>query len=149
MYKGLSTNVSSVLIDEKGVFDLNSDHVIISVKLREITQIFLKKQDSYSSIKHFWKFTDDTDWELFRCNLKDNFQDNWANVSNNVNDIWETWCLLTIASCNCFFRFWYRADHCLPSSLSYGRVLLCKRCSRLASRLRFKILSRPLSQKFL
>jgi hypothetical protein len=90
MSKGLSTNVSSVLIDEKGVFDLNSDHVIISVKLREITQI-LKKQDSYSSIKHFWKFTDDTDWELFRCNLKDNFQDNWANVSNNVNDIWETW----------------------------------------------------------
>jgi hypothetical protein len=58
-------------------------------------------------------------------------------------------CLLTIASCNCFFRFWYRADNCLPSSLSYGRVLLCKRCSRLASRLRFKILSRPLSQKFL
>jgi hypothetical protein len=90
MSKGLSTNVSSVLIDEKGVFDLNSDHVIISVKLREITQI-LKKQDSYSSIKHFWKFTDDTYWELFRCNLKDNFQDNWANVSNNVNDIWETW----------------------------------------------------------
>ena len=39
MSKGLSTNVSSVLIDEKGVFDLNSDHVIISVKLREITQI--------------------------------------------------------------------------------------------------------------
>jgi hypothetical protein len=92
-------------IDEKGVFDLNSDHVIISVKLREITQI-LKKQDSYSGIKHFWKLTDDTDWELFRCNLKDNF-------------------------------------------LLYGRVLLCKRCSRLASRLRFKILSRPLSQKFL
>ena len=29
MSKGLSTNVSSVLIDEKGVFDLNSDHVII------------------------------------------------------------------------------------------------------------------------
>jgi hypothetical protein len=101
------------------VFDLNSNHFIISVKLREITQI-LKKQDSYSSIKHFWKFTDDTDWEL-----------------------------LTIASCNCFFRFWYRADNCLPSSLSYGRVLLCKRCRRLASRLRFKILSRPLSQKFL
>jgi hypothetical protein len=49
MSKGLSTNVSSVLIDEKGVFDLNSDHVIISVKLREITQI-LKKQDSYSGI---------------------------------------------------------------------------------------------------
>ena len=23
--------------------------------------------------------------------LKDNFQDNWANASNNVNDIWETW----------------------------------------------------------
>ena len=39
MSKGLSTNVSSVLIDEKGVFDLNSDHFIISVKLREITQI--------------------------------------------------------------------------------------------------------------
>jgi hypothetical protein len=58
-------------------------------------------------------------------------------------------CLLTIASYNCFFRFWYRADNCLPSSLSYGRVLVCKRCSRLASRLRFKILShRPLSQKF-
>jgi hypothetical protein len=37
MSKGLSTNVSSVLIDEKGVFDLNSDHVIISVRLREIT----------------------------------------------------------------------------------------------------------------
>jgi hypothetical protein len=55
-------------------------------------------------------------------------------------------CLLTIASCNCFFRLWYRADNCLPSSLSYGRVLFCKRCSRLASRLRFKILSRPLSQ---
>ena len=66
MSKGLSINVSSVLIDEKGVFDLNSDHVIISVKLRGITQI-LKKQDSCSSIKHFWKFTDDTDWELFRC----------------------------------------------------------------------------------
>jgi hypothetical protein len=32
----------------------------ISVKLREITQI-LKKQDSYYGIKHFWKFTDDTD----------------------------------------------------------------------------------------
>jgi hypothetical protein len=31
------------------------------------------------------------DWELFKYNLKDNFQDNWANVSNNVNDIWETW----------------------------------------------------------
>jgi hypothetical protein len=44
-------------------------------------------------------------------------------------------CLLTIASCNCFFRFWYRADNCLPSSLSYGRVLICKRCSRLASQL--------------
>ena len=58
-------------------------------------------------------------------------------------------CLLTIASCNCFFRLWYRADNCLPSSLSYGRVLFCKCCSRLASRLRFKILSRPLSQKFL
>ena len=28
---------------------------------------------------------------VLRCNLKDNFQDNWANVSNNVNDIWETW----------------------------------------------------------
>jgi hypothetical protein len=39
MSKGLSTNVNSVLIDEKGVFDLNSDQVIISVKLREITQI--------------------------------------------------------------------------------------------------------------
>ena len=50
MSKGLSTNV----------FNLNSDHVIISVKLREITQI-LKKQDSYYGIKHFWKFTDDTD----------------------------------------------------------------------------------------
>jgi hypothetical protein len=50
MSKGHSTNVSSVLIDEKGVFDLNSDHVIISVKLREITPIF-KKQDSYSGIK--------------------------------------------------------------------------------------------------
>ena len=67
MSKGFSTNVSSDLIDEKGVFDLNSNHFIISVKLREITQI-LKKQDSYSCIKHFWKFTDDTDWELFRCN---------------------------------------------------------------------------------
>jgi hypothetical protein len=60
MSKGLSTNVSSALIDGNGVFDLNSDHVIISVKLREITQI-LKKQDSYYGIKHFWKFTDDTD----------------------------------------------------------------------------------------
>jgi hypothetical protein len=30
MSKGLSTNVSSVLIDEKGVFDLNSDHVFRS-----------------------------------------------------------------------------------------------------------------------
>jgi hypothetical protein len=60
MSKGLSTNVSSVLIDGNGVFNLNSDHVIISVKLREITQI-LKKQDSYYGIKHFWKFTDDTD----------------------------------------------------------------------------------------
>jgi hypothetical protein len=51
MSKGLSTNVSSVLIDEKGVFDLNSDHVIISVKLREITQI-LEKQDSYFHVSH-------------------------------------------------------------------------------------------------
>jgi hypothetical protein len=42
MSKSLSTNVSSVLIDEKGVFDLNSDHVIISVRLREITQILKK-----------------------------------------------------------------------------------------------------------
>ena len=41
------------------------------------------------------------------CNLKDNFQDNWANVSNNVNDIWETWkytsmcvCLVVSSFCN-------------------------------------------------
>jgi hypothetical protein len=28
--------------------------------------------------------------KLILLYLKDNFQDNWANVSNNVNDIWET-----------------------------------------------------------
>jgi hypothetical protein len=35
MSKGFSANVSSDLIDEKDVFDLNSNHFIISVKLRE------------------------------------------------------------------------------------------------------------------
>ena len=48
MSKGLSTNVSSVLIDGNGVFNLNSDHVIISVKLREITQILKKELNGRS-----------------------------------------------------------------------------------------------------
>jgi hypothetical protein len=45
--------------------------------------------------------------------------------------------------------FTKESNNCLPSSPSYGRVLLCKRCSRLTSCLRFKILSRPLSQQIL
>ena len=60
--KSLSENVSSVVIDDSGRFDLHSDHVLIRLTL--ICKPIVQKKTQNE--KCVWKINDKTDWTLFQ-----------------------------------------------------------------------------------
>ena len=87
--KDMADTVCTMYIDEEGHFDLHSDHVILSIKLKKLDDHRKKSCDVDN--RSFWKITDTTDWEFFCKNLVSNFNENWSGDSNDINEIWSIW----------------------------------------------------------
>jgi hypothetical protein len=85
----LSENVTQVLVDEHGTFDLHSDHVIIRLNIKvNRTENKLKPEPKYIR-----KINDQTDWDSFRDTLQrhQEIYGNEINSTSDINEIWSQW----------------------------------------------------------
>ena len=65
--ENLSRNVTRVLIDENGIFDLHSDHVIIRTELKTNLR---KIENKHKKPAFIWEINNKTDWDIFQKTLK-------------------------------------------------------------------------------
>jgi len=85
----LSENVTQVLINEHGTFDLHSDQVIIRLNIKvNGTENKLKPEPKY-----IWKINDLTDWDSVRDTLQKHLEiyGNEINSTSDINEIWSQW----------------------------------------------------------
>lgn len=78
-----------MIIDDSGIFDLHSDHVVLNIKFKES----FRREDKFCNVsgKSYWKIDENIDWSLFCNNLEIIFSENWANTSNDINRLWDIW----------------------------------------------------------
>ncbi|VDI43107.1 Hypothetical predicted protein [Mytilus galloprovincialis] len=85
--EALCNHVKSVFIDELGSLHLHSDHVIIRIRLR-------KQRDDVNKLRNptwlMWK-TENVDWDKFKVNIDNVFDEHWHEASNDINVLWDIW----------------------------------------------------------
>ena len=86
--------VEQVFIDEEGKYDLNSDHVIISIKIMHSKGGSKNKTPKMNYKENYmkWGLQNNTNWEDFQKCLNEEFSRKKFPVnSNDINSMWETW----------------------------------------------------------
>ena len=94
MSNELIHKVDQVFIDEESTYDLNSDHVIISINIihskggNKNKTLKVNHKENYMK----WAVQNNTKWEDFQKCLNEEFSRNKLLVnSNDINIMWETW----------------------------------------------------------
>ena len=83
----LAKQVISAFIDDVGSFDLHSDHVVFTLKLKANEKVKIERKSQLT-----WKLNDNTDWESFQKLLHTELV-NWSilKFSGNIDDAWLDW----------------------------------------------------------
>ena len=85
--EALCNHVKSVFIDELGSLHLHSDHVIVRIRLRKQRDDVNKRRNP---TRLMWK-TENVDWDKFKVNIDNVFDEHWHEASNDINVLWDIW----------------------------------------------------------